>query len=127
MRLQAIYAILQRDASAIVSTKLDNIAKLGEGTYGSYNAKYEDHIVKAMVTSAGGRGEGMQIKNSTGKFSLFEELKNGALDEAKLDSVKIHPFKPEEYGVPYGYSPVIARDVGPRWMKRHFGSLLPPL
>ncbi|KAK3708162.1 hypothetical protein LTR37_011666 [Vermiconidia calcicola] len=122
MKLQAIYAILQRDASAIASTKHQSIAALDGGIYGSYNAKYEDHIVKAMVKAAGGNGEGMQIKGSTGKLSLFEEVKKGNLDatwvfmpwegvEAELDGVSLYSFKPEDSGVPYGYSPVIARNV----------------
>jgi ABC-type nitrate/sulfonate/bicarbonate transport system substrate-binding protein len=122
MKLQAIYAILQKDASAIASTKLQSISKLEGGTYGSYNAKYEDDIVKAMVANAGGKGDGMQIKSSTGKFSLFDEVKKGALDatwvfmpwegvEAELEGVKLHAFRPEDHGVPYGYSPVIARNA----------------
>ena len=122
MKLQAIYAILQKDASAIASIKLENIAALESGVYASYNAKYEDHIVKAMVSSAGGQGDGMQIKSSTGKLSLFEEMKKGNVDatwvfmpwegvEAEMDGISMHAFKPEDHGVPYGYSPVIARNV----------------
>jgi ABC-type nitrate/sulfonate/bicarbonate transport system substrate-binding protein len=41
MQLQAIYAILQKDASAIVGTKLNSMRELGEGKrHGSYNARY---------------------------------------------------------------------------------------
>ena len=122
MKLQAIYAILQLDASAIVSTKHESIAALEVGVYGSYNAKYEDDIVKAMISTAGGKGDGMQIKSSTGKLSLFDEVKKGNLDatwvfmpwegvEAEMDSTPINSFKPEDFGVPYGYSPVIARNA----------------
>lgn len=122
MKLQAIYAILQKDASAIVSLKHQSIAELDGGVYASYNAKYEDSIVKAMVSAAGGKGEGMQIKSSAGKLSLFDEVKQGNVDatwvfmpwegvEAELDGLPLHPFKPEDYGVPYGYSPVLARNA----------------
>ncbi len=122
MKLQAIYAILQRDASAIASTRVTEIKALGEGTYGSYNAKYEDAIVRAMVKAAGGNGKDMRIKNSTGKLSLFQEVRKGEIDatwiflpwegvEADLDGENVHAFRPEEYGVPYGYSPVIARNA----------------
>ena len=122
MKLQAIYAILLKDASAIVSTNLQSVAALGEGIYGSYNARYEDSIVKAMVNAAIGKGEGMKIKNSTGKLSLFDEVKNGEVDatwvfmpwegvEAARDGVKLYHFKTEDYGVPYGYSPVIVRNA----------------
>lgn len=43
MKLQAIYAILAKDASAIVGLeKLDSMRELGQGKrYGSYNARYE--------------------------------------------------------------------------------------
>lgn len=125
LRLQAIYAILQKDASAIVSTKLGRVGELGsaDAGYGSYNAKYEDHIVKAMVTKDGGNGDAMRIQNSPGKLDLFSELKKGGIDatwvfmpwegvEAEMEGVKLHVFKTEDYGVPYGYSPVIARNAG---------------
>lgn len=126
MKLQAIYAILQKDASAIVSTKSDctNISALDKGVYGSYNAKYEDHIVRAMVSAAGGsaKGQDMKIKSEVGKLSLFEELKKGTVDatwiflpwegvEAQLEGTHLNVFRAEDYGVPYGYSPVIARNA----------------
>lgn len=124
MPLQAIYALLQRDASAIVSTRESNLAKLGEGVYGSYSAKYEDGIVRAMVSAAGGKGEAMRVKgsNEVGKLSLFEAARKGEVDatwvfmpwegvEAELDGVPVYVFRAEDYGVPYGYSPVIARNA----------------
>ena len=126
LRLQAIYAILQKDASAIVSLKpeFSSIDALDKAVYGSYNAKYEDHVVRAMVGAGGGgeNGRGMRIKSEVGKLSLFEELKKGTVDatwiflpwegvEAELEGVELNVFKTEDYGVPYGYSPVIARNV----------------
>lgn len=123
MRLQAIYAILQSDASAIVSTSSDftRPRNLENGRYGSYNAKYEDHIIRAMVNADGGDGTKIQIEGSKGKLSLFEELKNGNIDatwifmpwegvQAKRDGVKLNVFRTEEHDVPYGYSPVIVRN-----------------
>lgn len=123
MQLQAVYAILQRDASAIVSTEIAGIGQLGEGkVYGSYNARYEDHIVRSMVSHDGGNGDGMKIQSSEGKLDLFAALKKGDVDatwifmpwegvEAELEGVKLHAFKTEDYGVPYGYSPVIAQNA----------------
>ncbi|KAK3054926.1 hypothetical protein LTR09_004085 [Extremus antarcticus] len=122
MKLQAVYAILQRDASAIASTEFQDVASLDGGAYGSYNAKYEDKIVRAMVTAGGGKGYRMHIQDSTGKFSLFDEVKKGELDatwvfmpwegvEAELEGIELHSFRPEDYGVPYGYSPVLARNA----------------
>lgn len=132
--LQAIYAILHSDASAIVTTspKLKDLAQLGGGggaVYGSYNARYEDSIVRHMVSSAGGDGAGMEIDSKSGKLSLFDQVKmgktggGGGVDatwvflpwegvEAELEGVELNVFRTEDFGVPYGYSPVIARDAG---------------
>lgn len=124
MHLQAIYALLQRDASAIVSTKQSRIAELGNRkTYGSYDARYEDAIVKAMVAKDGGNGEGMKIERQKGKLSLFDAVKAGEIDatwifvpwegvEAEEEGLKANYFLVEDAQIPYGYSPVIARKAG---------------
>lgn len=123
LEIQAIYAILQRDASAIVSTKLNRIAELGEGKiYGSYNARYEDDIIKAMVSKDGGDPAGVGLEHQQGKLSLFEALKEDKVDatwvfmpwegvEAESEGVKLNVFEAKDYGIPYGYSPVIARNA----------------
>ncbi|KAK0251863.1 hypothetical protein LTR91_002046 [Friedmanniomyces endolithicus] len=120
MQLCAIYAILQRDASAIVSTRLSKISELGNGkVYGSYNARYEDDVVKAMIKADGGNADGVKLERQQGKLSLFTSLKDAKVDatwvflpwegvEATLDGVTLHSFRIEDYGIPYGYSPVIA-------------------
>ena len=125
MHLQAIYAILQRDASAIYSKGLERVGELGSGgkVYGSYNARFEDAIVRAVVERDGGKGEAVGIQRETGRLSLFEAARKGEVDatwvfvpwegvEAELEGVEGKYFRLEEYGVPYGYSPVIARRVG---------------
>ncbi|KAF2225348.1 NMT1/THI5 like-domain-containing protein [Elsinoe ampelina] len=123
--LQAIYAICQRDASAIVTTKPEfkDLKALGGATYGSYNARYEDEIVRSMVAQAGGDGNALKIEGQKGKLSLFEATKKGEVDatwvflpwegvEAELDATELGVFRPGDYGVPYGYSPVICRNKG---------------
>lgn len=123
-KLEAIYAILQKDASAIVSigSSFSSLKDLQSGKYGSYNARYEDHIVRAMVNADGGDGNQVTIENTKGKLSLFDELKAGTVDatwiflpwegvEAHQEGVKLNVFRTEDYGVPYGYSPVIARNA----------------
>lgn len=122
MTLEAIYAILQRDASAIVtcSDKFKNLKDLESGTYGSYNARYEDSIVRDMISSSGGKGEDMNIKSEVGKLSLFDAVKKGDLDatwvfmpwegvEAEMEGVKLNVFRTGDFRIPYGYSPVFAR------------------
>ncbi|KAF2724259.1 NMT1-domain-containing protein [Polychaeton citri CBS 116435] len=125
LKLQAIYAILQSDPSAIVSLrdKVGNIKDLGNGrTYGSYNARYEDAIVRAMVDYDGGKGDEMQIARSEGKLSLFDAVKEGRVDatwvmlpwegvEAEQNGTALGKFVPEDYGVPYGYTMLIARNA----------------
>ena len=124
MKLQAIYAILQRDASAIVSSHMSRPKDLGdrEGTYGSYNAKYEDDIVRTMISNDGGEGSKMKVQRSTGKLDLFTEPKAGRIAatwvflpwecvDALEDGTMLSIFRLEDYNIPYGYSPVIARNA----------------
>ena len=123
MKLQAIYAILQKDASAIVSRKVKSIGDLGNGmTYGSFNARYEDSTVRAMIDNDGGKGEGLKIERQQGKLSLFESLKQGNIDatwifvpwegvEADMEGLNLTTVQMGDYGIPYGYSPVIARNA----------------
>jgi ABC-type nitrate/sulfonate/bicarbonate transport system substrate-binding protein len=124
LQLQAIYAILQRDASAITGTKLDSMRELGDGKkYGSYNARYEDSIVKAMIAHDGGDAEGVNIESSEGKLSMFDAVKAGRIDatwiflpwegvEAEDEGVETKTFKLADYDIPYGFSPVIVRNAG---------------
>jgi len=127
MQLQAIYAILQRDASAIFSANLGRMAELGASgggrVYGSYNARFEDAIVRAMVQSDGGEGDAVRIERQKGKLSLFEAARKGEVDatwvfvpwegvEAGLEGAQGSYFRLEDFGIPYGYSPVVARRVG---------------
>jgi len=57
---KAIYAVLQKDLSCIVTLKSSNITspKMLDGkSYASYKARYEDHIVKEMIKNGGGEGD----------------------------------------------------------------------
>lgn len=122
--LQAIYAILQRDASAVVSTKLGRVRELEAGVYGSYSARYEDDVVREMVRADGGASAGMRVTGAgeAGKLDLFAAMRRGELDatwvfmpwegiDAEEAGVPLHVFRLADYGIPYGYSPVIARNA----------------
>lgn len=132
--IQAIYAICAYDASAIVSVdeRFARPRDLGDegATYGSYNARYEDDIVRAMVEHDGGRIEGLRINSTDSKLSLFDKVRSqegdvdatwvfmpweGVMAEMEdgraTGKAKLNVMRPEDYGVPYGYSPVIARNA----------------
>ncbi|KAK6438427.1 hypothetical protein LTR95_005363 [Oleoguttula sp. CCFEE 5521] len=127
VKLQAIYAICQKDASAIVSTTVKTIGDLGKDgrKYGSYNARYEDSIIRALIQQDGGEGSKLGIEKDTGKGNLFDRVKQGELDatwiflpwegvEAEMEGKELSVFSvsgSEGKGVPYGYSPVIARNA----------------
>jgi NitT/TauT family transport system substrate-binding protein len=76
-----------------------------------------------MVTNDGGNGKSIQLEKSEGKLSMFEAVKEGRIDatwiflpwegvEAETEGVETKVFKLADYGVPYGFSPVIARNAG---------------
>lgn len=122
--LKAIYAILQDDASAIVTTnpQITHLSHLSPGVYGSYNARYEDAIVRAMISHANGDPSTLRIDHTGAKLSLFDHVKTGQIDatwiftpwegvDADLAGVKYTAFRPSDYGVEYGYSPVICYDA----------------
>merc|ERR1712029_34252 len=103
MDLQAVYAILQRDASAILAKKMNN-------------------IVDAITKRAGGDPTQLKIEGQKGKLSLWESLKQGTIDatwvflpwegvEAVQAGMDLTVVEMSDYGIPYGYSPVIARNA----------------
>ena len=118
--LVAVGAILARDASAIVTLKqsrLDRPGKLDGKVYASYNARFEDEIVRQMVRNDGGRGN-LVIHHSP-RLGIWNTLLTGEADatwiflpwegvEAELKDVALNTFTLDEFEIPYGYSPVLA-------------------
>lgn len=117
--LTAIAAVLQRDASAIVSLKSSGLADLSglDGKeYASYNARFEDHIVAEMIKKAGGKGE--HIKIIPDKLGIWNTLLEGKAAAtwvfmpwegtmAKKKQVELNAFYLQDFDIPYGYSPVL--------------------
>ncbi|WMN06261.1 ABC transporter substrate-binding protein [Marivirga arenosa] len=117
--LTAIAAILQKDASAIVSLadgSIQNIKDLDGQTYASYNARFEDHIVEAMIRKDGGKAE--FNKSTPDKLGIWDTLLEGNADAtwvfmpwegilAKNNGIKLNEFRLDEYNIPYGYSPIL--------------------
>jgi len=119
VQAMAIYAIMQKDLSSIVTLKSSNITspKLLDGkTYASYKARYEDHIVKEMIKNDEGKGdlsiiypEKLGIWNTllTGKADATWIFDNWEGIEASGKNIELNNFTLGEFNIPYGYSPVV--------------------
>ncbi|MEN0002665.1 MAG: ABC transporter substrate-binding protein [Bacteroidota bacterium] len=118
--LLAIASLLQTDLSAIVVRKDSGITSpraLDGKIYSSYQARYEDGIVRAMVTNDGGKGDLKIIYPA--KLGIWNTLLSGQSDatwiflnwegvQVEASAPKFRYFKMRDYQIPYSYSPVIA-------------------
>lgn len=117
--VKAVAAILKTDASAIVTLRESGIerpSQLDGKVYGSYQARYEDKIVEKMVRNDGGKGD-LKIEYPD-KLGIWNVLLNQKCDatwifvpwegiEAQGKNIQMNYFRMEDFGIPYGYSPVI--------------------
>ncbi len=118
--LMAIATVFQHDLSAIAVKAESDISRpkdLDGRSYASYQARYEDQIVRQMIRNDGGQG---QIDVSyPPKLGIWNTLMDDSFDstwiflnwegvEAEAKQVPLHYFKMQDYDVPYGYSPVVA-------------------
>lgn len=117
--LVAIAAILQHDASAIVTLSNSGInrpAQLDGKIYASYQARYERLLLQEMIRHDGGKGDVEEIYPP--KLGIWETLLKGKAHatwvfmpweglKAERAGIKLNAFKMDEYNVTYGYSPVL--------------------
>lgn len=115
----AVYAILQEDLSSIASLKsayINSPKNLDGKIYASYQARYEDEIVKCMIKNDQGSGN-IQITYPE-KLGIWNTLLTGEADstwifdnwegiEATGKNIDLNTFKMKDYNIPYGYSPVV--------------------
>ncbi|WP_396636587.1 ABC transporter substrate-binding protein [Maribacter sp. R77961] len=115
----AIATIFKEDISAIAVLESSGIRSpkdLDGCTYASYKARYEDEIVSQMIKNDGGHGA--FVITYPEKLGIWETILNGTADatwifsnwegiRAAAEEVKLNLFKMSDYGIPYGYSPVI--------------------
>ncbi len=115
----AIATIFQEDVSAIASLSVSDInspADLDSKIYASYKARYEDEIVREMIRNNGGKDD-LKIVYPE-KLGIWDTILKGTADatwiftnwegiQAKNEGIELKLFKMEDYGIPYGYSPVI--------------------
>lgn len=118
--LTAIAALLKEDLSAIIVAKdsgIDRPKDLDDKIYSSYQARYEDGIVKEMIKNDGGKGT-LQITypNKLGVWHTLLKKESDATwiflnwEGVEIEAVaeSFNCFKMKDYGIPYSYSPVIA-------------------
>jgi len=117
--MRAIAALLQEDASAIATLKSSGISRpkeLDGKSYASYGARYEDQIVKQMIKNDGGKGE-LNL-HYPDKLGIWNTLVDATYDatwiftawegvEAEKRGIELNTFRLGDYGIPYGYSPVL--------------------
>ena len=115
----ALATVLKEDLSAITVLGSGNVKRPGDldgSSYASYNARYEDEIVRQMIKNDGGKG---QIKLAyPDKLGIWDTLLSGQYDatwiflnwegvQAEGRDMALRHFKLADFGIPYGYSPVI--------------------
>lgn len=118
--LVAIAAVMQEDASAIVTRSDSGItrpAQLDGKIFASYQARFEDDIVRQLVRADGGQGN-FTVSNPE-KLGMWRTVVDGTADatwvflpwegpQARRESdVSFNAFRMSDYGIPYGYSPLL--------------------
>lgn len=118
--LLAVATILAKDASAIVTLRSSGIERpvqLDGKTYASYKARFEDRIVQQLIKNDGGKGDIHLIYPE--RLGIWNTLLAGTADatwiflpwegvEARTKGIDLNVFQLQDFGIPYGYSPVIA-------------------
>lgn len=115
----AVYAVLQEDLSSIASLKTAQLSSpkdLDGKTYASYKARYEDKIVQELIIADGGKG--IFPITYPEKLGIWNTLLEGTADatwifnnwegvETTGKNINLNLWSMQDYGIPYGYSPVI--------------------
>lgn len=117
--LKAYAAIYKEDLSAVVSLESSSISSpkdLDGKSYASYQARYEDEIVKQMIVNDGGAGDIAIVYPP--KLGIWETIIEGGFDatwifmnwegvQAASKRVGLTTFKMSDFNIPYSYSPVL--------------------
>jgi NitT/TauT family transport system substrate-binding protein len=120
----AVATIMQKETSAFVtlaSSGIDRPAQLDGKTYAGYKTVLETNLITEMIRNDGGKGNINLI--TPPRLSVFEGFLQGQADTcwvfmpwegviAEHRGMDLHAFYLNEYGVPYGYSPIIMTHEG---------------
>ncbi|MFD2935316.1 ABC transporter substrate-binding protein [Spirosoma flavum] len=127
--LVAVATLLARDASTIATLQRSGIerpSQLEGKIYGSYNARYEDEIIRQMMRNDGAQGQFSTRKPD--RLSLWQALLDQQVDatwifhpwegvEALTTGIALNEFGLADYGIPYGYSPILTATSD--WATQH--------
>lgn len=119
VELTAVAALLQQDTSAIAvlaASGIERPAQLDGRIYASYQARFEDRIVAELVKWDGGQGH--LLLEYPPKLDIWNRLLQGQAAatwiflgwegaQAKLADVALRTFALADYGIPYGYTPIL--------------------
>ena len=115
----ALATVLKEDLSAITVLGNGSIKRprdLDGSSYASYKARYEDDIVRQMIKNDGGKGQIKLVYPE--KLGIWDTLLSGQYDatwiflnwegvQAEGRGMELRHFRLADFGIPYGYSPVI--------------------
>ena len=117
--LKGLMTIFQEDVSAIATIESNSILRprhLDGRSYASYKARYEDKIVKKMITNDGGRGDlkifypkrlGIWNTLIENKYDSTWIFINWEGVEASKKNIDLKLYKMSDFGIPYSYSPIL--------------------
>jgi ABC-type nitrate/sulfonate/bicarbonate transport system substrate-binding protein len=117
--LVAIATVLARDVSAIVTLResgIDRPQQLDGKVYASYGARYEEDIIRQLIQNDDGRGQFVAHKSAWS--GIWRALLTREVDaawfwltwegvRADIEGIDINQFLFDDYGIPYGYNPVL--------------------
>lgn len=117
--IKAFAAILQHDLSSIAvhgTSGIQRPADLDCKIYGSFAARFEEAIVQQMIRNDGGHGF-LRISQPD-KLKIWDEFMTGKVHSmwlfepwegllAKRKGISLRHFKMSQFGIPYGYSPLL--------------------
>ena len=118
-KLVAVAAILQSSASAFVTLQDSGISRprqLDDHKYAFLGLPFEQIVLSQMIYMDGGLGVTNNI--ATQPLQTWQQVLQGGAHctwifkpvegvEAEHEGLKINLFDPHEYGIPYGYAPVL--------------------
>lgn len=117
--LKAVATVMQVETSAFVtlqSSGIDRPAKLDGKVYAGYKTVLEEKLLTNLIKNDGGTGS-FRI-DTPARLDIFDAFLREEYDAcwifmpwegmiAEMEGFKIHAFHLKDYGIPYGYSPVL--------------------